>query len=49
MTSAVHRSAVETGQEASRPPAAPSAEPDRTAMGQGISATAPQSFFEACG
>ena len=42
MTSAVHRSAVETGQEASRPPAAPSAEPDRTAMGQGISATAPQ-------
>jgi len=42
MTSAVHRSAVETGQEASRPPAAPSAEPERTAMDQGISATAPQ-------
>lgn len=42
MTSAVHRSAVETGQEASRPPAAPSAEPDRTAMGQGITATTPR-------
>jgi len=41
MTSAVHRSAVETGQEASRPPAAPSGEPERTAMGQTATAKPP--------
>ena len=42
MTPAAHPSAVGTGRGVCQPAAAPSAEPERTAMDQGISATAPQ-------